>query len=198
MRCAYVRISSTSQNEDRQMVMMREQGIDERYIYVEKESGKNITDRPVLQDLMSFLRPDDVLVVESISRLSRSTKDFLYLLEKLESMKVKFVSLKENIDTSNEVGRAIVTIIAAFAQLEREQLKRRQAEGIAIAKEKGVYKGRNKIIPDKRAFEKVYQQWKVDKSITAKDAMKILGLSPNTFYRRVKEFEDSQTIYFNN
>ena len=168
-------------------------GVDK--VYIEKASGKN-TDRPILNEMMSFLREGDELVVESISRFARNTKDLLSLIEQLKEKGIKFISVKENIDTSTPAGEFMLTVMGAQAQLERQYLLERQREGIEAAKLKGnVYKGRNKIIPDAKSFEMVYKQWK-DGQIKAVDAMKLLQLKPNTFYRRVKEYENKQVIDF--
>lgn len=193
MKVGYIRVSSIQQKVDRQEIIMKRLGVDK--VYIEKASGKN-TDRPILNEMMSFLREGDELVVESISRFARNTKDLLSLIEQLNGKGIKFVSMKENIDTSTPAGEFMLTVMGAQAQLERQYLLERQREGIEAAKLKGgVYKGRNKIIPDAKGFEMIYAQWK-NGQIKAVDAMKLLQLKPNTFYRRVKEYENKQVIDF--
>lgn len=193
MKVGYIRVSSIQQKVDRQEIIMERLGVDK--VYIEKASGKN-TDRPILKEMMSFLREGDELVVESISRFARNTRDLLSLIEQLNVKGIKFVSLKENIDTSTPAGEFMLTVMGAQAQLERQYLLERQREGIEAAKLKGnVYKGRNKIIPDAKGFEMIYGQWK-NGQIKAVDAMKLLQLKPNTFYRRVKEYENKQVIDF--
>ena len=184
MKIGYVRVSTTEQNTARQEVMMQDLGIDE--IYIDKMSGKN-TDRPELKKMMEYVRKGDTVIVESISRFARNTKDLLELIEKLKEKGVEFVSKKENIDTTTPTGKFMLTIFAAVSELERDYLLQRQAEGIAIAKQEGKYKGRKKIENDK--FEKVYTDWKAG-SITAVRAMELLGMKRNTFYRRAQEFEE--------
>ena len=193
MKVAYIRVSSIQQKIDRQEIIIERLGVER--VYVEKASGKN-TDRPVLNEMMAFLREGDELVVESISRFARNTRDLLSLIEQLRGRGVKFVSVKENIDTSTPAGEFMLTIMGAQAQLERQYMLERQKEGIEAAKLKGgVYKGRNKIVPDAKGFEMVYRQWKAGQ-IKAVEAMKLLQLKPNTFYRRVKEYEGQQVIDF--
>ena len=134
------------------------------------------------------VRAGDVVEVESYSRLARSTKDLLEIIEQLDAKGVHLVSKKENIDTSTPQGRLMMTVFAGLAQFEREQMKQRQAEGIEIAKANGVYKGRQPIDIDKDKFAEVYREWKAGK-LNARQTMEMLDLKPNTFYRRVKEYE---------
>lgn len=186
MKIGYVRVSTTEQNTARQEVLMKDLGVDE--IYIDKASGKN-TDRPELQKMLDYVRKGDIVIVESISRFARNTKDLLELIETLNKKQVEFISKKENIDTSTPTGKFMLTVFGAVAELEREYILQRQAEGIAIAKQEGKYKGRKKIENDK--FEKVYRDWKAD-NITAVRAMELLGMKRNTFYRRVQEHEAEQ------
>ena len=128
MRYGYVRVSTKGQNTARQDVLMCELGVDR--VFVDKCSGKN-TDRPQFHEMMSLLKPGDTVVVESYSRMSRSTKDLLDTVEKLNELGVGFVSKKENIDTTTAAGRMFLTFIAGMNQFEREVMLERQAEGIA-------------------------------------------------------------------
>lgn len=179
----YVRVSTKEQETARQEELAEKFKIEKTY--VDKATGKN-TDRPQFVEMMNFLREGDTLYVESISRLSRSIRDLLKTVDELERRKVKFVSDKENIDTSNPYGRFMLTVFGALAELEREQMLQRQAEGIAIAKAAGKYKGRQRVDVDEIKFRRVCAEWREGK-ITAKQAQKKLLLKPNTFYRRVKE-----------
>lgn len=129
MIIGYVRCSTEEQNEARQIEMMEEHKV-ERF-FTDKRSGKN-TDRKEFKEMMSFVREGDTLITESISRIARNTRDLLNIVEQLEAKKVKFVSLKENIDTSTAEGRFLLTVFGAVAQLERESMLERQREGIAI------------------------------------------------------------------
>ena len=127
------------------------------------------------------------MITESISRIARNTKDLLTIVDDLSSRGIEFVSLKENIDTSTPQGKFMLTVFAAMASLEREQILERQREGIAIAKEKGIYKGGQKKKINKAEFIAVVARWRAGE-ITATKAMDIMDLKPNTFYRRVKEW----------
>ena len=121
----YIRVSTIRQNTGRQEVAMPE---DVRKVFIDHQSGKD-TDRPSLKACFAFLREGDTLIVESISRFARNTRDLLSLVAKLQEMDVAFVSLKENIDTQTAQGRFMLTIFAACAELEREQILERQAGG---------------------------------------------------------------------
>ena len=181
MKIGYIRISTAVQNPARQEVLMKSLGVEQ--VYIDKMSGKN-TDRPELKKMMSFVREGDTAIVESISRFARNTRDLLDLVEQLTKKKVEFVSKKEAIDTTTPTGKFMLTIFGAVAELEREYILQRQREGIAIAKENGIYKGRiAKSCPE---FEAVVSQWKSGR-ISAVEAMKQLGMKKTTFYRRIKE-----------
>lgn len=181
MKVAYIRVSTEGQNTARQEEAMKGLGVER--CFIEKISGKN-TDRPQLKAMMDFVRDGDTLIVESYSRLARSTHDLLEIVDALSKKGVSFVSLKENIDTSTPQGKLMLTIFAGLAQFERECLLQRQAEGIAIAKANGVYKGRKPVdTPDN--WEEVVEEWKSGK-ISAVEAIKKTGLTKATFYRMAK------------
>lgn len=148
-------------------------------------SGKN-TNRPELQRMMNFVREGDTVIVESISRFARNTKDLLDLVEKLTEKNVEFVSKKEAIDTTTPTGKFMLTIFGAVAELEREYILQRQKEGIAIAKENGVYKGRKPI--ERPEFASIVSLWQKGE-ITAVEAMKRLNMKSSTFYRKVKNLK---------
>lgn len=181
MKIGYIRISTIDQNTTRQELLMEQLGVDE--VYIDRMSGKN-TNRPELQKMMEYVRKGDTVIVESISRFARNTRDLLELIEKLTAKGVEFVSKKEAIDTTTPTGKFMLTVVGAVAELEREYILQRQREGIAIAKANGVYKGRKSLQPPE--FEKVTAKWR-NGQITAAEAMRQLGMSKSTFYRRVKE-----------
>ena len=185
-----MRVSTLEQNLGRQEFLAKENNAEK--IFEEKASGKN-TDRPEFKKMMEFCREGDVIYVESISRIARNTLDLLNIVKRLEEKNVGFVSLKEAIDTTTPQGRFILTIFGALFELEREQTLQRQREGIALAKLEGKYKGRQPIKIDWSDFERLNNYWKKGE-ITAVTAMSQLGLKPNTFYRRVKTFEERRKI----
>lgn len=179
MKIGYIRVSTQEQNIARQEVLMKSLEVDE--VYIDRISGKN-ADRPELKRMMDYVRRGDTVVVESISRFARNTRDLLDLIEQLEKKEVTFLSQKEAIDTSTPTGKFMLTVFGAMAQLEREYILQRQREGIEIAKQKGKYTGRKPITPTD--FDLVISQWKSG-NITAVQAMKKLHMSKSTFYRKV-------------
>lgn len=191
MKIGYVRVSTKEQNTARQEEIMRSLGVDK--VYSDRTSGKDVK-RPDLQKMLEFVREGDSVIVESISRFARNTKDLLELTEQLSNKHVQFISQKENIDTDTPAGKFMLTIFGAVAELEREYIRQRQKEGIEIAKEQGKFKGR----PAKQldTFDEIYQQWKSG-NITATSASKQLNISRSTFYRKVTAYEaDNKPIDF--
>lgn len=185
MLFGYIRVSTMEQNEARQIEALQDRGVSPENFYIDKASGKN-TERQKLKELLAYVRRGDCVVTESISRIARNTKDLLCIIERLQNSGVEFVSLKENIDTTTPQGRFMLTVFAAMAELERENILERQREGIEIAKGEGKYKGRKPLEVDEAQFKAVCARWRAGE-ITATAAMKEIGLKPNTFYRRVKE-----------
>lgn len=181
LKIGYIRVSTIEQNTIRQEILMQELGVDE--VYIDHMSGKNLN-RPELQKMMEYVRRGDTVIVESISRFARNTRDLLELVERLTEKGVEFVSKKEAIDTTTPTGKFMLTIFGAVAELEREYILQRQREGIAIAKEQGKYTGRKATQPPD--FERVVDQWHQGK-ITAVEAMRTLKMSKTTFYRKVKQ-----------
>ena len=177
MRIGYIRVSTQEQNTE---VLMRELGVDE--VYIDHMGGKN-ANRPELQRMMEYVRHGDTVIVESISRFARNTRDLLELVERLTAKGVEFVSKKEAIDTTTPTGKFMLTIFGAVAELEREYILQRQREGIAIAKEQGKYTGRKATQPPD--FDRVVDQWRRGE-ITAVEAMRTLKMGKSTFYRKVK------------
>lgn len=187
MKVGYIRVSTEEQHTDRQETIMQKYEVEK--IYSEKISGKN-TDRPQLQKMLDYIRDGDTLVIESYSRLARSTADLIKLVERLNEKGVNLISDKEHIDTTTPQGKLMFTIFAGLAEFERTCLLERQREGIAEAKKQGKYKGRQPIKVDSEQFKAVYTRWRNDE-ITARQAMAELNLKPDTFYRRVRAFENN-------
>lgn len=183
MRVFYVRCSTVEQNEARQLKMAEEQNAEK--LFIDKASGKN-TDRAAFKEMMAFVRAGDVVIVESISRIARNTRDLLGIVSELTEKGVEFVSLKENMDTTTPQGRFMLTVFGALAELERESILERQREGIEIAKSEGKYKGRKPVEVNETQFKAVCAKWRAGE-MTATATMREVGLKPNTFYRRVKE-----------
>jgi DNA invertase Pin-like site-specific DNA recombinase len=183
-KIGYVRVSAVDQNTDRQEIALNEIGMDKYFI--EKASGKN-TERSKLKKMLEYVREGDTVYIESISRLARSTKDLLTIVQQLQDKSVDLVSLKENIDTTTPQGRFVLTIFGALSELERENTLQRQKEGIAAAKLKGKKFGRPQIDKPKD-WDKIIENWQKGE-ITAAEAMRRLNLNRGTFYRRVKEFK---------
>ncbi|NUJ09871.1 recombinase family protein [Bacillus paranthracis] len=186
-KVAYIRVSSVEQNLEQQKELLEKYGIDRWY--EEKASAKD-TNRPKFQEMMDWVREGDTIYIRDFSRLARSTQDLLNITTELKEKGVKLVSDKENIDSSTPHGELMLTMIGAINAFERANMLERQKEGIAIAKQKGVYKGRKQIdFPSN--WNNVYKQWK-SREMTAKQAMEELGLKRTTFYKLVKEYEEQQ------
>ena len=185
MKVGYIRVSTQEQNTIRQEVLMQELGAEQ--VFIDRMSGKSM-DRPELKRLMAFVRTGDCVIVESISRFARNTRDLLELIEQLQQKDVQFVSKKEVIDTTTPTGKFMLTVFGAVAELEREYILQRQREGIAIAKANGVYKGRKPI--QRAAFETIVTQWQ-NGEMTAVEAQRRLELTPSTFYRKVRNYKKS-------
>ena len=186
MKIGYVRVSTVDQNEARQVEALKKYGIEKWYS--EKVSGKNLN-RPKLQEMLDFVREGDTIYIHDFSRISRSVKDLLSLIDLLEAKKVHLVSVKENLDTSTPAGRLMLTMIGAINEFERANLLERQAEGIAIAKAKGKYKGR-KAIEINEAFIEGYNKYlarKLSKSALAKE----LGISRPTLDKLINEYNNN-------
>ena len=180
MKYAYIRVSTIEQNEDRQLAAMEKHGIPKENYFTEKISGKN-TDRPELVRLMETVTAGDTVYIHDFSRLSRSTADLLRIVEKLTEKGVHLVSNKENLDTSTPTGKLMLTMIGAINEFERTNLLERQAEGIAIAKAKGVYGPP----VDMEKFNKLLPMI-CEKKITKVEVAKQLGISRPTLDKMIK------------
>ena len=183
MKIFYIRVSTEEQNEQAQVKAAEELKVDK--IYIDKASGKN-ADRPQLKEMLSFVREGDTVICRDISRIARNTKDLLNIVEELNKKKVIFVSLKESIDTSTPQGKFMLTVFGAIAELERESIRERQREGIAVAKERGAYKGRQSMKIDNARFERMVKEWRNGER-TAVSIQRAFSISAQTFYRWIKE-----------
>jgi len=181
---AYIRVSTVEQNEARQLEAMKAHQIDKTFI--DKVSGKD-TNRPQLKAMLDYVREGDTVFIHDFSRLARSTKDLLSIVEDLQVRGVRLVSNKENLDTSTPTGKLMLTMIAAINEFERMNLLERQREGIAIAKAEGKYKGRKARTIDTEFIETydLYKQRKLNKVQMAGR----LNISRPTLDKLIAEYE---------
>lgn len=183
-KIAYVRVSTVEQNESRQVEALQKHGIDKWF--KEKVSGKD-TNRPELQKMLDYVRKGDTVYIHDFSRLARSTKDLLEIVEYITKTKeATLVSNKENLDTNTPTGKLMLTMIAAINEFERENLLERQREGIAIAKSEGKYKGRAVKQIDDKLFERLYEEY-MNRKITKTELAKQLEVSRPTLDKLLKD-----------
>lgn len=190
MKVGYIRVSTQEQNIARQELIMEQLGVDR--IYIDKMSGKS-ADRPKLKEMLAYVREGDTVIVESISRFARNTRDLLELIDILSEKGVEFISKKESIDTTTPSGKFMLTVFAAVAELERGYILDRQREGIAIAKKQGKYKGRPPAHIDSKLWDELYNKWQ-NHEITAVEFMKKAGLKKSAFYERVKQYKQTHSF----
>ncbi|KMN42975.1 recombinase family protein [Bacillus sp. LK2] len=195
----YVRVSSKDQNEERQIQNMKNVGIEERDIFIDKESGKNM-ERENYQMLKRLVRTGDTIVFDSLTRLGRNMNDTLEEFRYYEKHKVNLQFIKEpyiNVNYTGEstndviqsaIQKATLTILSAFAEKERIDIKQRQAEGIALARKQGGRLGRPPVEITEE-FTDAYKEWKSG-SITAVGAMKKYGIKRSSFYKLAKQYEE--------
>ncbi|MBY0598074.1 recombinase family protein [Bacillus bingmayongensis] len=195
----YVRVSSKDQNEERQIQNMKDLGIEERDIFIDKESGKNM-ERENYQMLKRLVRTGDTIMFDSLTRLGRNMNDTLEEFRYYEKHKVNLQFIKEpyiNVNYTGEstndviqsaIQKATLTILSAFAEKERIDIKQRQAEGIALARKQGRRLGRPPVEITEE-FTDAYKEWKSG-SITAVGAMKKYGIKRSSFYKLAKQYEE--------
>lgn len=193
----YVRVSSKDQNEVRQVEAIKTFPVCERNIFVDKQSGKDFN-RPAYKKLVRKINPGDLIIIHSIDRLGRNYDDILEqwrILTKEKKADIivldfPLLDTRARNDANDLTGRfvsdLVLQILAYVAQTERENIRQRQAEGIACAKARGVNFGREKMNLPENELKMLELQWKGGK-ISAKEAAKHLGVSTMTFYRRCKE-----------
>lgn len=196
----YVRVSSKDQNEERQIQNMKDLGIEDRNIFIDKESGKNM-ERENYQMLKRLVRAEDTIVFDSLTRLGRNMNDTLEEFRYYEKHRVNLQFIKEpyiNVNYTGEstndviqsaIQKATLTILSAFAEKERIDIKQRQAEGIALARNQGKRLGRPPVEITEE-FMDAYKEWKSG-SITAVGAMKKYGIKRSSFYKLAKQYEEN-------
>lgn len=200
MKIAYGRVSTKEQNVERQLLKFRELGIEERFVFVDKQSGKNF-DRPRYQAMRLMLREDDLVYVDALDRLGRDydgiIAEWKYITREIGAdivcldNETLFDSRK--FKTMGDFGKVMedqfLSLLAYVAEQERKKNRSRQAEGMEVARMEGVTFGRPKREID-NTFIEVYEAWKSGE-FTATEAMRRIGMKKPTFYRRVKEYESN-------
>ena len=196
----YARVSSREQNEDRQIIALRETGVPEENIYVDKQSGKDFN-RPQYKRLMRRIKQDDLIYIKSIDRLGRNYEEILEQWKVITKEKKAdlFVLDMPILDTRREknllgtfISDLVLSLLSYVAENERATIRQRQAEGIAAAKARGVHFGRTpKPLPEN--FYEVYQQWKM-KKISLSEAAEACGMPASTFFYRAGKYEKSTSM----
>lgn len=186
----YARVSTVEQNLDRQIEALKEANCQE--IFYDKISGATL-ERPELQRLLDQLEKGDLIIISDMTRISRSTRDLFNLIDLIKEKGAFLKSLKDtwlDLSSNNPYSDLMLTIFAGIAQFERDLLKMRQAEGIAIAKKKGIYHGRPKTFTERNPKIKHALELYDQKTMSNKEIINTLGLSKSTFYRAIKEREE--------
>lgn len=193
----YIRVSSADQNEARQVEKMREMGIDERHIFIDKKSGKDFA-REQYRAMMAMLREGDLVCIASLDRLGRNYREMGQEWETITKVKkadILVLDMADILDTRKKtdltgtlISDMVVRLLSYVAEKERESIRARQAEGIAIAKAQGKYQGRKTITVDKEQFEKLYAEV-IRGERTNRYVMQKMDLKPNTYYRLVNEYK---------
>ena len=187
MLLGYARVSTDDQNLDRQLDQLKEHGIDIQYIYLEKMTGTK-KDRPQLQKLLDFARPGDTIVISDLTRISRSTKDLISLVEDLGIRGINIKSLKESwLDTATAQGKLMFTIMAGLSQFERDLISERTKEGLKSARARGRKGGRPSI-----------KQESIDRALKLYDTQQVpiqeicdmCKVSKNTLYNYIRKRRD--------
>lgn len=198
----YIRVSSKDQNEARQIEKMQEIGIDERHIFIDKKSGKDF-DREQYKAMVTMMREGDTLYISSIDRLGRDYKEILEqwrIITKEKNADIVVLDMplldtrKDKDLTGVLISDIVLQLLSYVAEKERANIRARQAEGIAIAKARGVYKGRKPIEVDKDKFEQIYGEVTRGER-TNRYAMQKLGLKPNTYYRIVDAYKTKTGLW---
>lgn len=181
MKIGYARVSTQDQNLDRQLDNLKAAGCER--IFNEKMTGTK-SDRPELKTMLLTLRQGDILVIDSFSRLSRSTKDLLELVEKLTSMGVHLVSLKENLDTTTATGKLMLTMLSALSQFERDLIAERTIDGLKAARARGRSGGRPTVGTDKDR-KQALAMYKAN-AMSNRDIAERFGVSTSTLSRWIR------------
>lgn len=179
MLMGYARVSTAEQNLDRQIEALTNAGVERRNLFCDKAPGAKAS-RPALDDMLSRLREGDTVVIVSLDRLARSTKQLLELSDKFSSQGVSLVSLKESIDTTSPQGRFFFTVMSAVAEFQREIIKETQREGLQVARKNGKRLGREPL--DESKID-VAMELKLKGTMTVAEICSAVGISQASFYR---------------
>ena len=193
----YVRVSTQEQNEARQLIALREAAVPEQNIYMDKQSGKDFN-RPAYQQMMKKLKQGDLLIIKSIDRLGRNYEEILEqwrIITKEKQVDIRVLDMPL-LDTSIHrdltgtlIADIVLQLLSYVAQNERENIRQRQAEGIAAAKARGVKLGRpSRPLPDN--FRQVHRDWR-NKKMTLRQAAQACAMPEGTFYAKAVRFEKS-------
>ncbi|WP_210129384.1 recombinase family protein [Staphylococcus sp. GDX8P66P] len=200
MKIGYARVSSKNQNLDRQIEVLKANGAEK--IFTEKQSGKNIKERPVFQEVMNFVREEDTLIVDALDRLGRNYDEVIKTVDFLKEKNVRLIIT--SLPMMNEIignelldkflKNLIIQLLAMISEQERNDSRRRQADGITVAKSKGIYKGRPKLYspiakdPHKQAVYYRVVSF-LDQGMAISKIAKKVGLSRQTIYRIKKDYQ---------
>lgn len=192
----YARVSTREQNMERQLIALTEAGVEEQNIYIDKQSGKNF-ERPAYAAMMSLIQEGDLLIVKSIDRLGRNYQEIMeqwriITKEKKADICIQDMPLLDTTKTKDLLGTfisdVVLQILSFVAENERDNIRQRQAEGIAAAKARGVQFGKPMIpIPDN--FPELYKQWQAG-NISIKEFAKVCNMGRSTMYNRIKEYRE--------
>jgi DNA invertase Pin-like site-specific DNA recombinase len=185
----YGRVSTRQQSLDLQIERLKSEGIEETRIFTDKATGSN-TERDGLQLLKLKVESGDQVIVTKLDRLGRNTLDMIQLIEEFDLLGVSVRFLDDGISTEGEMGKMVVTILAAVAQAERARILERTSEGREAAMEKGIQFGRKQSI-DRKKFKEL-----VDQGLAPKDVIKDMGISRPSYYVLLKELKDQHTSAF--
>lgn len=199
MKIGYIRVSSRTQNPERQIVKLRELGIEERFLFIDRASGKNF-ERAAWQAMLLVLRAGDCLYIDSLDRLGRNYDGVISEWKRItREVGADIVALdkREIFDSrkfhaQGDIGKLLEDIMLStlsyVAETERAKIRQRQREGIDLAKAHGRMTGRPRVQYDRERFAVLYEEWKRGE-ISAAECMRELKLKSRTFYRRAHEYE---------
>lgn len=180
MIIGYARVSTQDQNLDRQLDALKKYGAEQ--IFIEKITG-TILNRPELEKMQAMLRKGDVVVIESLSRLGRSSKDLLSLIENFKAKEITLVSLRENIDISTPAGQLMFTVLSALCQFERDLTVQRTKDGLMAARARGRKGGRPQV--DAKKVDKALRLYHAQ-THSINEIVQITGVSQGTLYKAIR------------